>query len=263
VLVLASPPRVAVFVWASWSLSKKNWWRYWITIDNVLLLTIVISIIYSYMLLKVPAAIEHLAGDLGWRIAAVVSLPTIMSAFNGNFRILVKMYPWTPATIFIYKVLRIYAVVTGTITQLNLRTTNVDGMDPGLLILYVSSQVSYHVSLLSRIPSWTAWQRSMEAKAKAAKEAGVNLTLDSASQSPKFFSALANNDALGYTSFDEENEESIQFFQNSGNDPAVSLQLGTNDDAAIPVDLSNMKSLQQDTHAILSGDEESDADGYL
>ena len=219
VLVIAVVPRVAIFIWASWKLSRKHWWRYWITIDNVLLLTVVIAIVYGYMLLKLPIdTTPETAGALEWRIAAVVSLPIIMSAFNGNFRILVKMYPWTPLTIFIYKALRIYAVVVGTITQLELRTKTVTGMDLGILLLYITSQVSYHVSLLARIPSWTSWQRSMETRARAAKEAGVHLTLDEhavASNPSKHASAIVNLSA-GYGSYDDENEDALHYFQHGG-----------------------------------------------
>lgn len=213
------------------------------------------------MLLRPPATAVGKEGELGWRIAAVVSLPFLMGAFNGNFRILVKMFPWTPVTIFIYKLLRIYAVVIGTVTQLELRFKTVSGMDSGLLLLYITSQVSYHVSLLSRIPSWTAWQRTMEAKAKAAINAGVTLTLDekamAASQVPAAYTVAA---ATGYQSFDEENEETIGFFQNGGNDPALQMLRGTNDDAAVPVNLSAMNALRAEAVPYLTeGDSGTDS----
>lgn len=257
VLVIAGAPRVAIFVWASWKLSRKHWWRYWITIDNVLLLTTVISVVYGYMLLRVPSALPKKdSGALAWRIAAVVSLPILMNSFNGNFRILVKMFPWTPLTIFIYKSLRIYAVVVGTVTQLELRAKTVVGMDSGLLLLYITSQVSYHVSLLSRIPSWTAWQRTMEAKSKAALNAGVPLTLDeeaiAAQKNPTTLAAIAS----GYHSFDEEIEDNIHYYQNGGNDPAVQFQKGTNDDSAVSVNISAMNALRAEP-PVYTTDEES------
>lgn len=210
----------------------------------MLLLTAVISIAYGYMLLRPPPNTEGKEGQLAWRIAAVVSLPFLMGAFNGNFRILVKMFPWTPVTIFIYKLLRIYAVVVGTVTQLELRFKHVSGMDSGLLLLYITSQVSYHVSLLSRIPSWTAWQRTMEAKAKAAQVAGVPLTLDEEAVAAMAVPATFATIAPAFVDFDEENEETITYFQNTGNDPALQMLKGTNDDASVPVNLETMNALR-------------------
>ena len=261
VLVIVGVPRIMVFIWASWKMSPKHWWRYWVTVDNVLLLTTVIAIVYGYMLLRLtPAVNVGAAGEYPWRVAAVVSLPILMSAFNGNFRILVKMFPWTPLTILIYKSLRIYAIIMGTVTQLELRNKTVNGMDSGLLLLYITSQVSYHVSLLSRIPSWTAWQRTMEAKAKAAQASGVPLTLDeeaiAAMPVPASFATIA----AGYHSFDEENGETIHYFQNGGNDPALQILRGTNDDAAVPVNLSALNSLRAEAPAYITEGEFSGSD---
>ena len=247
-MVVAGPPRIAIFVWASWRLNTKNWWRYWLTIDNVLMLTAVISIVYAYMLLKLPKQDDNVSGAFEWRMAAVVSFPMLMVAFNGNFRILVKMYPWTPLTILLYKSLRIYAVVLGTVVELVLRGKAVPGMDPGLVILYVSSQASYHVSLLAKIPSWTAWQRTVEAKAQAAHASGVPLTLDDSAQTRRTGLPPATL-AAGYASYDEENDHAVQYFQTLGGSRSLSPTLH---DQALPVNIN------AETPLLLDSDSEQD-----
>lgn len=222
------------------------------------MLTVVIAIVYGYMLLKVPIGGINASGALEWRIAAVVGLPLLMSAFNGNFRILVKMYPWTPLTIMVYKCLRVYAVVLGTVSQLQLRGKNVPGMDPGLLILYVSSLASYHVSLLSRIPSWTAWQRSLEAKAKAAQAAGVPLVLDDVN-TPKNINAttiLAQSSPPSHAHHDHHGQ--YPFSTNS----TVNLSLDSSDESVLPIDLSTLNALQPSPDDIESADERTE-NGYL
>ena len=42
---LTNPPRIAAFLWISWQLCPKTWWRYWLTLDNVQLNALCIYII--------------------------------------------------------------------------------------------------------------------------------------------------------------------------------------------------------------------------
>ena len=122
-----------------------------------------------------------------------------------------KFYPFTPLSLLFYKFLRCYAAVVVTVVQLVLRRfvivspcphaaltlpslrstgTPVAGLDSGLLILYISSarcyhvlaltlpwgarfaeQVAFHVTLLSKIPRWTAYKRALK-KPNAVVKAG-------------------------------------------------------------------------------------------
>lgn len=246
--------RLAVFIFVSISQCKKNWWRYWVTFDNLLLLTVTVSIVYGFLLLKSPRPED--AGDLTWRIASVALLPVIMTSFNGNFRIMVKMFPWTPGTIVVYKFLRLYAVVMGTVVQLNLRGKDVGGMDPALLILYVSSQVSYHVSLLSRIPSWTAWQRMIESKAKAAQATGAPLVLDDSSTTHDRHSHIHD---LHHLPYDEEDDESAHYHHAQSHTPL----LKHTDDITVPVNVTTVTQMRTNPSGLMSSDDQTDSEGYL
>jgi hypothetical protein len=65
------------------------------------------------------------------------------------------------------------------IWQLTLRshTGDINQVDSGLLLIYISLTISLHIGLLARVPSWTAYQRvaaAREEKARLEKEAGIN-----------------------------------------------------------------------------------------
>jgi len=178
IFAATNPPRLVAFIWISRKLCPHTWWRHYVTLDNLQLNALVIYVINGWMIATANDG-DDVAGNTGWRSASIVLTPLLNVTFLGNFRIMVKHYPWTACTILIYKLLRCYAAIVITIVQLVLRrgsSAPVAGLDSGLLILYISQQVSFHVTLLSKIPSYTAYKRSKA----AAQNVGLHAPLLSA-----------------------------------------------------------------------------------
>jgi hypothetical protein len=60
-----------------------------------------------------------------------------------------------------YKFIRLYAAVGVTALQIIARKVSPGGLDLTLMLLYLSVHISFNGGCITRIPSWTAYKRSV------------------------------------------------------------------------------------------------------
>lgn len=121
---VSSYPRIIGFLVISIMLQPKKWWIQYIKIDVLLLGVVSSSISYIYL---IAAAIPK--GDpLGWKVHACILYPLLFVALVGNFRCMLKYFPWNGSRVMIfwYKLNRFYAPIVFTISSLVLEALSVN-----------------------------------------------------------------------------------------------------------------------------------------
>lgn len=109
--------RIPIFFITSLVLSKK-WWKLWFRVDFLLVAYLSSAISYVFTLMS-RAAANGLSPTDGWYVASDISYGLLMLAFVGNFRVMLKHFPFTSRSLWIYKIVRFYHALFFVVTFLS------------------------------------------------------------------------------------------------------------------------------------------------
>ncbi len=108
-------PRIVIFVVCSVLIAGKVFWRYYLKIDVILVSGIGSAISFIFMLHENPDVPSD--DPSGLVIHASSMYCAIIFCLLGNYRVLMRWYPWTVGKLWIYKLVRFYHAVFFLIQQ--------------------------------------------------------------------------------------------------------------------------------------------------
>lgn len=140
-------PRIALYMWLSFLLERKLWWKQYVKIDTLLLGVVGSSIAYIYLI----AASSRRGEDRRWKAHACALYPILFFVLVGNFRCMVKWYPWQGSRIkiLLYKLVRFYAAVLLTVNSLVVKALS----ENVAAVAYFGTTLSLLVGMLSIVVS--------------------------------------------------------------------------------------------------------------
>jgi signal transduction histidine kinase len=107
-------PRVVLLVICSFLVGGRKFWQQYIKIDVFLVMAITSIISFVFMQNDDPDALKNNPILLHSSIAYAIMLFFLI----GNYRVMLKWYPWTRKRFYAYKLVRFYAILFFTIQQI-------------------------------------------------------------------------------------------------------------------------------------------------
>jgi len=99
--------RFGGFLGVSILVNRQRWWTQWRRLDAIF--CFVLASCFSYGLAAYTTARDD--GNLpldSWRIHSIVGYPFLIFSYSGAVRVLVKWYPWSRGSAFVYKCLLLF-----------------------------------------------------------------------------------------------------------------------------------------------------------
>jgi hypothetical protein len=116
-------PRIAIFILCSVLIAGKAFWCYYLKIDVILVGGIGSAISFIFMLIENPdVPNDH---PSGLTVHASVMYCAIIFCLIGNYRVLLRWYPWTVTKLWLYKLVRFYACVFFLVQQVVARQVSI------------------------------------------------------------------------------------------------------------------------------------------